>query len=98
MQIQFLASIIKYAERGKGTGFCSPGFQLSYIQGLDVKVITVTNDGAELLWITKKQKLCIVTNPSTSAPNNPEVSVTYFLHSVKDSNFCECAMPHKYLV
>lgn len=48
-QIQFLASIIKHAERGKGTGFCSPGFQLSYIQGLDVKVITVTNDGAELL-------------------------------------------------
>lgn len=39
--------------------------------------MTATNDGVELLWLTKRQKLCIVTNPPMRAPNNPEISVVF---------------------
>lgn len=41
--------------------------------------MAATNDGTQLLWLTKRQKLCVVTNPPMRAPDNPEISVVFNL-------------------
>lgn len=61
-----------------------------------MEVETATNDGAELLWLTKREKLCIVTKTPTGARNNLEVRVAHFQYSMKANDFCEYAMPCKY--
>jgi len=60
--------------------------------------MTATDDGAELLRLTKRQKLCTVSSPPMRALNNPECSVAYVQHLVKVNKFCEGAMPCKYLM